>query len=76
MSEFLGIYIKTLYDGRFQFYQTGSIRKFLEATGMEHCNWLPTSTRVEAHLGKVEIGSEANIYWTNSYASIIGMVFI
>ena len=38
VSEFLGIDIKTLDGGGFQFFQTGLIRKVLEATGMEHCN--------------------------------------
>ena len=33
VSEFLGIDIKTLDDGGFQFCQTGLIRKVLEATG-------------------------------------------
>ena len=47
MSEFLGIDIKTLDDGGFQFCQTGFICKVLEATGMEHCNGLPTPTKVE-----------------------------
>ena len=34
VSEFLGIDIKTLDNGGFQFCQTGLIRKVLEATGM------------------------------------------
>ena len=38
VSEFLGIDIKTLDDGGFQFCQTGLIRKVLEATGMSHSN--------------------------------------
>ena len=59
MSEFLGIDIKTLYDGGFQFCQTGFIRKVLEATGMEHSNGLPTRTKVEANIGKYANGSEA-----------------
>ena len=46
VSEFLGIDIKILDDGGFQFCQTGLIRKFLEATGMEHCNGFPTPTKV------------------------------
>ena len=46
MSEFLDIDIKTLDDGGFQFCQTGLIRKVLESTGMEHCNGLPTPTKV------------------------------
>ena len=51
MSEFLGIDIKTLDNGGFQFCQTGLIRKVFEATGMEHYNGLPTPTKVEAPLG-------------------------
>ena len=50
VSEFLGIDIKTLYNGGFQFFQNGLIRKVLEATGMEDCNGLPTPTKVEAPL--------------------------
>ena len=74
MSEFLVIDINTLDDGRFKFYQTGLIRKVLEATEMEHCNGLPTPTKFESPLGKDENGSEANIYWYKSYASFIGMI--
>ena len=74
MSEFLVIYIKTLYDGEFQFYQSILVRKVLESTGMEHCNGFPTLTKVEAPLGKYENVSEANIYWPKSYASVIGMI--
>ena len=51
MSDFLYIDIKTLDNGRFQFCQTVLICKILEATGMEHCNGLPTPTKVEAPLG-------------------------
>ena len=39
-EEFLGIDIKTLDNGGFQFCQTGLIRKVLEATGMDDCNGL------------------------------------
>ena len=46
VSEFLGIYIKTLDDCGFKFCQTGLIHKFLEATGMEHCNGLPLELTV------------------------------
>ena len=74
MSEFLGIDIKTLDDGGFMFCQTGLIRKVLEATGMEHCNGLPTPTKVEAPLGTNVNGSEAKIDRANSYASVIGMM--
>ena len=75
MSEFLGIDIKTLDNGGFQFFQTGFIRKVLEATGVEHSNGLPTPTKVEAPLGTDVNGSEAKRDWTNSYASVIGMKF-
>ena len=37
MSDFLGIDIKTLDNGGFQFCQTGLIHKVVEATGMENC---------------------------------------
>ena len=46
VSEFLGIDIKTLDNGGFQFCQTGLIRKVLEATGTEHCNGLTTPNKV------------------------------
>ena len=65
MYEFLGIDIKTLNNGGFQFCQTGFIRKVLEATGMEHCNGLPTPTKVEAPLRTDANGSEANRDWPN-----------
>ena len=74
MSEFLGIDIKTLDDGGFQFCKTGLIRKVLEATGMEHCNGLPTPNKVEAPIGTDANGSEDKRYWPNSYASVIGMM--
>ena len=74
MPEFLGIDIKTLYDGGFQFCQTGLIRKVLEATGKVNCNGLPTPTMVEAPLGTDLNGYEDKIDWTNSYASVIGMM--
>ena len=74
MSEFLGLDIKTLGDGGFQFCQTGFIRKVLEATGMEHCNGLPTPTKVEAQLGTDTNVSEDKRDWTNLYASIIEMM--
>ena len=74
MPEFSGIEIKKLYDGGFHFCQTGLIHKVLEATGMEHCNGFPTPTKVKAPLGTYINGSEANIDWPNSYASVIGMM--
>ena len=75
MSEFLGIDIKTLDDGGFQFFQNGLIHKVLKSTGIEHCNVLPTPTKVEAPLRTDANGSEANRDCSNSYASIIGMIF-
>ena len=74
MSEFLGIDIKTLDNGGFQFCQTGLIRKVLEATEMEDCNGSPTPTKVEAPLGTYVNGSEAKIYWPSSYDYVIGMM--
>ena len=74
MTEFLGIDIKTVDNGGFQFCQTGLIRKVLEATGMEDCNGLPTPTKVETPLGTDINGSEAKTDWPNSYASVIGMM--
>ena len=74
MSEFLGIDIKTLNDGGFQFFQTVLIQKFLESTGMENCNGLPTPTKVEAPLGTDANGSDAKRDWPNSYAYVIGMM--
>ena len=58
----------------FSFFQTGLIRKVLEATGMEHSNGFPTPTKVEAPLGTDKNGSDSKRYWPNSYASIIGMM--
>ena len=74
MSEFLGIDINTLDDGGFKFCQTGLIRKVLEATGTDHCNGLPTPTKVEAPLGKGANSSEAKKEWLNPYSSAIGMM--
>ena len=74
MSEFLGIDIKTLDDGGFQFCQTGLIRKVLEATGMDHCNGLPTLTKVDIHLGTETNGSGSKRDCSNSYASVIGII--
>ena len=74
MSEFLGIDIKTLDDGGYQFCQNVFIRKVLESTWMDHCNGLPTPTKVEVPIGIDVNGSEAKRDWTKSYASIIGMM--
>ena len=41
---------------------------------MEHCNGLPTPTKVEAPLGTYINGYEDMRDWPNSYASVIGMM--
>ena len=74
MSNFLGIDIKTLDDGGFHFFQTGYIRKVLEAIGMEHCNGLPITTKVDSPCEIDTNGKDAKIYWPNEYASFIGMM--
>ena len=74
MYEFLGIDIKKLDDGGFKFCQTGLIHKVLEAKRMEHFNRLPITTNVDATIGTETNGSEAKRDWTNSYASVIGMM--
>ena len=65
MYDFLGIGIKTLDYGGFQFYQNLLIHKCLEATGMEHCNGLPIPTKVESPLGINYNGSGDKRYWPN-----------
>ena len=55
----------------FIFFQTGLIRKILEASGMEGFIGLPTPTKVEAPLGTDVNGYEAKRDWPNSYASVI-----
>ena len=74
MSDFLGIDIKTLDDGGYQFCQTVFIHKVLEDTGMDHSNGFPTPKKVEAPLGTDVNGFESKRDWPNSYASIIGMM--
>ena len=59
VSEFLGVDIKTLYDGGFKLYKTGLIRKVLEDTCMENFNGLPTTTKVDEPLGTYANDSEA-----------------
>ena len=49
--------------------------KNLESIGMDHCNGFPTPDKVEALLGTDENSPEDKIDQTNSYASIIGMIF-
>ena len=63
MPEFFCIDIKTLDNNGFQFFQIGLIRKVLEAIGMEHSNWFPTPTKVEAPLGTDVNDSEAKRDW-------------
>ena len=74
MSEFLDIDINTSADCRFQFYQTGLVRKVLGATEMEHFNVFLTPTEVEAHILTDSNGYEAKIDWPNSFVSVIGMM--
>ena len=74
MYELLGIDIKTLDDGGFQFSQTIFILKYFEATGMDHCNGFPTPTGVEEPIGEYDNGPESKIYQTNSYYSVIEMI--
>ena len=73
VSDFLGIYIKKLDDGGFQFCQTKLILKVLEVTGIEHSTGLPKPTKVEESLGTDANGSKAKRDWPNSYASVIVM---
>ena len=75
MSDLLDIDIKTLYDGGFQFDQTGLIRKVLKTKRMKHCNGLPTTTKVDTPLLIEDNGYGDNRAWTNSYASIIEVLF-
>ena len=74
MSELLNIYIKTLDDGGFQFYQNLLIQKVLEYTEMKHCNGFPAPKNVEAPLGTDGNGSEDKRDWPNSYDYGIGMM--
>ena len=41
---------------------------------MEHCNGLPTPTKVESPPGTDVNGAEANRDWPNSYSSFISML--
>ena len=74
MSKFLGIDINKLDDGGFQFCQNVLIHKVLEATGMDHCNGLPTPTKVDVPLGIDTDGSEAIRDRTNSCSYVIRMM--
>ena len=76
MYELLGIGIKSLDDDGFHFYQNRLILKVLEVTWMEHFNGFPIPTKSEAPLGTDDNGYEAKIDWPNSYAYVIGMMFI
>ena len=55
-------------------FQTGLVSKVLETTGIEHCNGLPTPTKVEAPLGTDANGSEDKRDLINSYTYVIGMM--
>ena len=74
LSEFLGIDINTLYDVGFKFYQTGLIQNVFEATGMDNCNGFPTTTKIKVYPGTEKNVHKYKIYWSNSYAYVIGMM--
>ena len=74
MYELLGIDINMLDHSISYFYRKVLIRKVLEDTGMEHCNGLPTPTKVQVPLGTDKNVSEAKRDFPNSYASVIGMM--
>ena len=74
MYDLLGMGINKLYDGVLQFYQTGSIHKVLEDTGVYYCDGFPTPSKVEALLGTDYNGSEAKRDWPNSCDSVIGVM--
>ena len=74
MSELLGIDIKKLDYGVFQFYQTVLIQKLLEATCMDYFNGVQTPIKVDVPIGTDNNGYEAKRDWTNSYDSVIGMM--
>ena len=69
MSEFLIIDVKTLYDGVFQFYQTGLIHILLEATVLDYCNGFTMPKNSEAPHKKYDNGTESKRYCPNLYAS-------
>ena len=70
VSEFVWIDINTLYNGGFQFFQTGLISKVLEAAGVEYFNVFPTPTKVKATLETDANGFDAKRDWSNSYSDI------
>ena len=74
MFELLGVDVKKLDDGGFQFYQTGLIRKFFEATVIVHFNGFTAPTKVGAPLETDDNGYKAKRNWTNSYDSVIWMM--
>ena len=74
MYELLGIGIKSLDNGGFKFYEIELIHKVLEDKETDNCNYFTTPIRVNEPLGKYENGLYANIYWTNSYVYITGMM--
>ena len=51
------------------------LKKVLEAAGVDNFNVLHTTTKGEAPIGKYDNGTDANRYWPNSYASILGIIF-
>ena len=55
MYGLLGIYIKTLYNGVFKFYQNEFIYKLLEAAGVEHCNFFQNPPMLRQFLGHMRM---------------------
>ena len=74
MYEFLGIYIKKMYNGVLQCSHTGLIHKVLEATEMDHFNGLPTPNKVDTPSGTDYNGPEDKIFWIKPYDSVIGIM--
>ena len=72
MSEFLFIDIKTLGNCGFKFYQTGLIRKVLEATVMDNCNEFTTPNKFDAPLETYANSSEVKRYCPNPYNYVLG----
>ena len=57
------------------FYQNGLIQKVLEDIGMNNCNGMSISTKVEAPLGEYQNVPESKRDQPNLYVSFIGTMF-
>ena len=69
VSEIFDIYNKTFIDGGFNY-----PKNVLKDTGMELCNYMPTSNRIEAPLEIDKNYREDNRDFPNSYYSDIGIM--